>query len=502
MKEGSCMLTKLKKALSMLLVATMLVAMFSVSAGAAATDRDTFDVGDQSYSERESNNSKSSANGIYNDYTVSGRVSGTDMDYFGFNISRSSTITFLIVADNSHLYVGLQNSYDDDDYLKVIKTSYSNGSYAANMTVSLSAGTYYFLLLNDSASYSNNYMFYFTITSNGSTHTHSYTSRVTPATCTSGGYTTYTCSCGYSYTGNATSALGHNYRTTTVAPTCENEGYTQKACTRCSSITKSDYVPAIGHNYVTSTVDPTCTEQGYDQEVCTNCSDVYKYNYVSALGHTYTDESGIHCAVCGEIDSGITYPDVKKGQWYYDAVHYVSFYGFMSGYKNGKFGPADNLQRQDFVVALARIANADLTPYANSTGGLKDVVKGAYYAPAVAWAVDQGIITGYQNGKFGVGDTVTREQVATIFYRYIGSPEVEGVMTTLSSYPDFRRISSFAQIPMAWAIQNNVISGMQNGSLSPTTGASRAQIATIIMRMNEAGMFDPASDEEPVNPAA
>lgn len=183
------------------------------------------------------------------------------------------------------------------------------------------------------------------------------------------------------------------------------------------------------------------------------------------------------------------YPDVSATAWYYDAVSYVTYYGFMSGYQNGKFGPADNLQRQDFVVALARINGADLTPYLDQTGGLSDVTAGSYYAPAVAWAVDNGIITGYQNGEFGVGDTITREQVCTIFYRYVGSPEVTDAASTLSAFPDCGRISAFAEMPMAWAIQNGVISGMQSGEVAPTAGASRAQIATIIMRMDVNGMF-------------
>ena len=183
------------------------------------------------------------------------------------------------------------------------------------------------------------------------------------------------------------------------------------------------------------------------------------------------------------------YPDVAASTWFYDAVSYVSYFGFMTGYQNGNFGPADNLQRQDFVVTLARIAEADLTPYQYSNGGLSDVKVGSYYAPAVAWAVDNGIITGYQNGKFGVGDTITREQVCTILYRAFGSPAVSDAEYTLRTFPDHTRVSSFAKEGLAWAVQNNIISGMQNGNLAPADGASRAQIATILMRMDQNGMF-------------
>jgi len=183
------------------------------------------------------------------------------------------------------------------------------------------------------------------------------------------------------------------------------------------------------------------------------------------------------------------YPDVKSGDWYNEAVEYVSDKGCMSGYKNGNFGPANNLQRQDFVVMLARIAKANLDRYLNSNGGMIDVSKTAYFAGAVAWAVDNGIITGYKNGKFGVSDKITREQVATILYRYCGEPTVKNADATLSQFPDKNRISPYAKNAMAWAVQNGVISGTSKGTISPATGASRAQIATIIMRMYLKGLL-------------
>ena len=114
------MFKNLKKALSMLLVATLLTAMFSVGASAMSA---TYDVGDNSYRESEPNNDHPSAGVIYNDYTVSGTVSGYDIDCFGFITETSATIRFLIVGSNSHLYIGLQ-AYGGDDYLKVVKTAF------------------------------------------------------------------------------------------------------------------------------------------------------------------------------------------------------------------------------------------------------------------------------------------------------------------------------------------------------------------------------------------
>ncbi len=184
-----------------------------------------------------------------------------------------------------------------------------------------------------------------------------------------------------------------------------------------------------------------------------------------------------------------SFSDVYKNGWFFDAVQYVSVKGFMTGYKDGTFGPANTLQRQDFVVTLARIAGVDLAAYQHAELTFEDVKMGEYYGPAVAWAVDNGIITGYNERKFGVGDTVNREQVATILYRFCGSPVVENVEETLEAFPDAYRISGYAKEAMAWAVQNGVISGLKSGKIAPKSGASRAQIATIIMRMDQQGML-------------
>ncbi|MBQ9413543.1 MAG: S-layer homology domain-containing protein, partial [Clostridia bacterium] len=189
--------------------------------------------------------------------------------------------------------------------------------------------------------------------------------------------------------------------------------------------------------------------------------------------------------------AGRTFPDVPKNAWYYDAVRYVTTFGYMNGYQSGKFGPGDKLQRQDFVVALANIYNADLNYFQNKTGSLKDVKKGSYYAPAVAWAVYNGIVAGYQNGKFGVGDPITREQVCTILWRAVGSPApAVSASTTLAKYPDGKRVSDFAKNAVAWALQNGIITGMQDGRIAPVEKASRAQIAVILMRLDQKGMFE------------
>ncbi|MBQ5996117.1 MAG: S-layer homology domain-containing protein [Clostridia bacterium] len=231
-----------------------------------------------------------------------------------------------------------------------------------------------------------------------------------------------------------------------------------------------------------------------------NCGYCLAINEGPGFGHIYlTEQNGsLYALIISEGPEGYYhvekleryFPDVPKNAWYYGAVKYVSDKGYINGYSTGKFGAVDNLKRQDFVVILSKITGADLDKYAAMTPKLKDVKKGAYYAAAVNWAVDNNIIAGYANGNFGVNDNITREQVATILYRYMGSPEVKDINKTLAKFSDVNRISSFAKTAVAWAVQNNVISGMADGRVASAEGASRAQIASIIMRMDQQGMFN------------
>ena len=182
------------------------------------------------------------------------------------------------------------------------------------------------------------------------------------------------------------------------------------------------------------------------------------------------------------------FEDVYSNSWYHEAVYYVAEKGFMSGYSDRVFGSGDNLQRQDFVIILAKTANADLSSYKNMTPKNTDVKKGQYYTAAVNWATSNNIISGYENGKFGVGDPITREQICTILYRYKNSPSVSNPDNILNKFPDKNLISSFAKTPVAWAVNKQLINGSSDGRLRPTSFASRAEIAQIIMNADKKGI--------------
>ena len=266
---------------------------------------------------------------------------------------------------------------------------------------------------------------------------------------------------------------GHSWGTPTYTWSSDNKTCTAtRVCSRDSSHTETETVNT------TSTVikQPTTTATGTRKFTATFSNSAFTTQTKNVSIPKLTDDD-------------INFPDVTKGAWYYDAVQYCAKKGYVSGYQSGKFGPGDNLKRQDFVMILARIAGANLDSYKNKTSKFSDVKKGAYYFAAVNWAVANNIISGYENGKFGVNDPITREQVATILYRYKKSPSVSNVSSTLSSFSDRNAVSSYAKTPMAWAVQNGVIGGTSDGRLAPTKSASRAEIATIIMRMDQKGMF-------------
>ena len=156
--------------------------------------------------------------------------------------------------------------------------------------------------------------------------------------------------------------------------------------------------------------------------------------------------------------------DVKAGDWYEEAVSYVAENGLMTGVGNGKFNPDGAVTRAMVWTVLARMAGE------NTEGG------STWYAKAQAWAME----TGVSDGTNPMG-SITREQLATMLYRYEGSPAVSG---SLNAYPDANQVSDWAVDAMIWATEEGIINGI-NGYLKPQDGATRAQLATMLMRWRE-----------------
>jgi hypothetical protein len=205
------------------------------------------------------------------------------------------------------------------------------------------------------------------------------------------------------------------------------------------------------------------------------------YGYTGSEAERYAKDNEFTFVTIGGAPT-VTFPDIANEAWYYNAIAFNVNKGYLKGYGNGYFGPADNIQRQDFVVLLSRIAGVDLSEYEGQNGDFADVPMNDYYSAAVAWAKDNNILSGYANGKFGVGDPITREQACKIFYNYCNGSVDGNTSAILANYPDGDAVSDWAKTAVAWAAENHIVGG--NGILNPAGNANRAEMAQIIMNMS------------------
>ena len=176
----------------------------------------------------------------------------------------------------------------------------------------------------------------------------------------------------------------------------------------------------------------------------------------------------------------LPFSDAAEGEWYSEAVRWAWLSGLMTGYGDGSgaFGTEGALSRAQLATVLWRQAGE---PEAASEASFADCDPGAFYAEAVAWADEAGIIEGYGGGaNFGPEDPVTREQLATILWRAAGEPEGKG---DLSGYPDGDDATDYAVPALEWAVDTGVLSGFGDGSLAPGGVLSRAQLAAVLMRL-------------------
>lgn len=207
-------------------------------------------------------------------------------------------------------------------------------------------------------------------------------------------------------------------------------------------------------------------------------------------GHTYVLETmsiaDTSVSITLENINTVLFPDTHPSGWYYDAVTYVVGRNIMTGYQSGLFGTSDSIQRQDFLVMLARLDGVNLQEYAGVHGLFPDVAPNSYYEAAVTWGYANGIVSGYQNGEFGVGDKITREQLVTFLYRYAYyryydiECTAEQYQAVADAYNDYSRVTDFAQDAVVWAIDRGVISGKNPTTIAPQGDAQRCEVAQMM----------------------
>ena len=180
----------------------------------------------------------------------------------------------------------------------------------------------------------------------------------------------------------------------------------------------------------------------------------------------------------------LPFTDVKTGDWFYEAVQYVYDKGMMTGVSADRFAPASTTTRGMIVTILYRLENE---PAVSGDLPFTDVERGAWYANAVAWAAANDIVNGTSATTFAPNSPITREQMATMLYRFAQYKGMDAVtlQENLTGYPDGGQVSDYAIPAMNWAVGQGLIAGMENGTLVPQGSATRAQVATILMRFCE-----------------
>lgn len=349
---------------------------------------------------------------------------------------------------------------------------------------------------------------------------------VTVPDCNHAGATRFTCEvCGDSYE-EADSPFGHEVVSyASVAATCTANGYTGGSyCSRCGSvITARTVVPAVGHSWNAGvvTTQPTYYNTGVRTYTCARDASHTYTETIPALTYPGGGGGGSYNPVTPVTPvtpnvpvtpnnpvnipdanvpqgstpdglttiedentplGGITFVDVTPTDWFYDAVQYVFEKGLMLGVSDTEFGPNLSTTRGMIVTILYRMEGEPEAAAAPFT----DVEPGLWYSDAIGWGAANDIVNGYGDGRFGPNDQITREQMAAIFYRYA---QYKGYDVTaradLSGYADADQISEYAVEAMQWAVGVKLVNGLTADTLVPKGQATRAQVATMLMRFDQ-----------------
>lgn len=179
----------------------------------------------------------------------------------------------------------------------------------------------------------------------------------------------------------------------------------------------------------------------------------------------------------------MSFVDISENQWFYDDVYFAVSNGLFNGTAEYTFSPNASMTRAMLVTVLYRLEGQ---PAVYGGSAFTDVAIGQWYTDAIIWATQNGIVNGYGNGLFGTNDSVTREQMAAILYRYAvyKGYDVSGA-NKLTHYSDYSELSLYALDAMKWANAEGLINGRTTTTLAPKNNATRAEVAAIIHRFVE-----------------
>lgn len=354
---------------------------------------------------------------------------------------------------------------------------------------------------------------------------------VPDATCTQPGRAVGTCArCGVKIN-EVIPAKGHDYSYADVRtePTCTETGRYQGTCPRCGK-DYNDTIPALGHDWGewVVTQEPTYTTTGYRYHICARCNtrvgeDIPKlhehaWNAGVVTQKPTATEPGVKtftCTICGATKTesipatglpsvcpggptcpGYAFRDMPvPADWSHEGLDYCIYRGYIAGTSASTVAPTGVCTRAQLVSILYRMQGEPTTVKGYELAKLRapfdDVPRGQWYTDAIWWAKLTGVVSGTSATTFDPSGEITREQLAVILYNYT-KQFAPGSLTeagSLAGFPDAGSVSSWARTEMAWAVGNGLISGTGSGGvayLSPKGSATRAQVAAILMRFEQA----------------
>ncbi len=183
-----------------------------------------------------------------------------------------------------------------------------------------------------------------------------------------------------------------------------------------------------------------------------------------------------------KIDTAkLPFTDVAKGSWYYDAIKAMYDKGLMNGESATKFMPNNKLSRAMLVTILYRMQNE---PTVTANALFNDVANGQWYTKAVAWASANNVVNGVGEGKFAPNDSVTRQEMAAMLYRYAKATGMDTTATaSLNGFKDSAKVADWATDAMKWAVGSGLMKGNDDNTINLMGTATRAEVATVIVRL-------------------